>query len=38
MFPRRVIEGEITPSDYAHAVYHRARLAKLLLPDPFDHG
>jgi hypothetical protein len=37
-FPRRVIEGEITPSDYAHAVYHRSRLAKLLLPDPFDHG
>jgi hypothetical protein len=33
-----VIEGEITPSDYAHAVYHRARLAKLLLPDTFDHG
>lgn len=37
LFPRRVIEGEITPSDYAHAVYHRARLAKLLLPDTFEH-
>jgi hypothetical protein len=36
-FPRRVVSGEITPSEYAHAVFHRARLLDLL-PDPFDDG
>jgi hypothetical protein len=36
-FPERIISGEITPSDYAHSVYHRARLLHVI-PDPFDHG
>ena len=37
-FPRRVLNGEVELADYAHSVYHRARLVPLLLPDPFDDG
>ena len=36
-FPERVISGEITPSGYAHSIYHRARLLHVI-PDPFDDG
>jgi hypothetical protein len=36
-FPERVVTGEITPSQYAHSIFHRSRLLDLL-PDPFDHG
>jgi hypothetical protein len=36
-FPERVVTGEITPSEYAHSIFHRSRLLDLL-PDPFDHG
>ena len=36
-FPRRVIEGEITPAEYVDRIYHRGRY-RAFLPDPVDHG
>jgi hypothetical protein len=36
--PARLLDGRITAAQWIDAAYHRSRLAKLVLPDPVNHG
>lgn len=36
--PARLLDGRITATQWIDAAYHRSRLAKLVLPDPVNHG
>lgn len=35
---RDFVTGRVTPTEYAHSVYHRGRISRDLLSDPVDHG
>ncbi len=35
---RDFVTGRVTPTEYAHGVYHRGRISRNLFSDPVDHG